>query len=85
MGWHYSRTDVRRGKGWRSVYTRPTSLLIRLYDLRNPRTKPIPTRYKEWMIRSVDHNDVSAEHGTFTDQGEIEYDVSENEDSDDLL
>ena len=37
------------------------------------------------MIRSVDHNDECIEHGTLTDQGEIEYDVSENKDSDDLL
>ena len=42
-------------------------------------------RYKKWMIRSGDHNDVSAEHGTLTDQGEWEDDVSENKDSDDLL
>ena len=38
------------------------------------------------MIRSVDCNDISDhEHGTLTDQGEMEDDVSENEDSDDLL
>ena len=42
-------------------------------------------RYKKWMIRSVYHNDVSTEHGTLTDQGEWEDDVSENKDSDDLL
>ena len=36
-------------------------------------------------MRSVDHNDESIEHGTVTDQGEMEIDVSENKDSDDLL
>ena len=48
--------------------------------------KPIAVRSKKWMIRSVDFNDISDhEHGTLTDQGEMEDDVSENEDSDDLL
>ena len=42
-------------------------------------------RYKKWMIRSVDHNDVSVKHGTLNDQGDLEDDVSENKDSDDLL
>ena len=37
------------------------------------------------MIRSVDHNDVSADLVTLTDQGEMENDVSENKDSNDLL
>ena len=37
------------------------------------------------MIRSVDHNDVSTEHGTLADQGELDDDKSENKDSDDLL
>ena len=37
------------------------------------------------MIRSVDHNDVSTEHGTLADQGEFVDGVSENKDSDDLL
>ena len=39
----------------------------------------------KWMIRSVDYNDVSADLVTLTDQGEMEDDVSENEDSKDLL
>ena len=42
-------------------------------------------RYKKCMIRSIDHNDVSTEHGTLTDRGELEDDVFENKDSDDLL
>ena len=43
-------------------------------------------RCKKWMIRSVDCNDISDhEHGILADQGEMEDDVSENEDSDDLL
>ena len=40
---------------------------------------------KKRMRWSVDNNDVSTEHGTLTDQREIEDDVSENEDSDVLL
>ena len=39
----------------------------------------------KWMIRSVDYNDVSADLVTLTDQGEMEDDVSENEDSNDLF
>ena len=39
----------------------------------------------KWMIKSVDHNDVSADLVTLTDQGEMEDDVSENEDSNYVL
>ena len=39
----------------------------------------------KWMIRSVDYNDVSADFVTLTDQGEMEDDVSENEDSNYVL
>ena len=36
--------------------------------LGSPRTKPIPIRCKNWMMRSVDCHDISDhEHGTLTD------------------
>ena len=58
-----------------------------MYDTHPPinHTVNLEIHVQKLMIRSVDHNDVSADLATLTDQGKMEDDVSENEDSNDLL
>ena len=58
-----------------------------MYDTHPPinHTVNLEIHVLKWMIRSVDYNDVSADLVTLTDQGEMEDDVSENEDSNYVL
>ena len=58
-----------------------------MYDTHTPinHTVNLEIHVLKRMIRSVDYNDVSVDLVTLTDQGEIEDDVSENEDKNDLL
>ena len=58
-----------------------------MYDTHQPvnHTVNLEIYVLKWMIRSVDYNDVSVDLVTLTDQGEIEDDVSENEDSNYVL